>query len=312
MSKSSLGLVTHCDLKYLSRALALINSLRTQGESSPIYVLCHDSKSFDKLAALGLEEVYALGREEMFQSFPELVAAERDRTPLEFYYCFSPYLLKYLQNLGYENLVYLDSDLYFYGDLESPLALAKVYDVGIVPHRFESGYKHLVKYGIYNVGLVYFKNNEKASNVLNWWAESCINSTKLEVTVSSFGDQKYLEFFKLKNAEIFEYYLGGHNAAPWNCHTAALLPTGEIQIKGDDLLYFHFSSLRIYGRFARLGFSTYRKMPNRTMKNKVYRGYIRNVLFWEKAIGNPNRVDDRPLSLREIVNAIKYRDYIFI
>jgi lipopolysaccharide biosynthesis glycosyltransferase len=312
MSQNKLGLITHCDVNYLSRALALIHSLRENGESSPIHVLCHDSLSLEKLNELRLVGVYGISRSIIFESFSELVDAEETRTSLEFYYLFSPYLLKYLEQLGYEQLVYLDSDLYFFGSLESTLVPVQNFDVGIVPHRFDDIDAHLNMYGIYNVGLVYFKRNSLALETLEWWAKSCLQSTKLEVTEKAFGDQKYLDYFKLMKASVYVFNSHGHNTAPWNNRSAELLKAGDIGIRGEKLYYYHFSGLRIYRRFATLGFTSYRKKPNKIMKRNVYKRYIKDVVYWENVIGNPNRVDFRKIGLREILNAIRYRDVLFI
>ena len=312
MSQEQIGLITHCDINYLSRALSLIDSLRVQEDNSPVHVLCHDSSSFQRITELNLSKVYPMNRSDMYEKFPDLINAEKNRTSLEFYYCFSPFLLKYLQLLKYEKLVYLDSDLYFFDTITSTLSLSTGYDVGIVPHRFEKNDSNLNQYGVYNVGLVYFENNENAINTLDWWAESCLNSTKLEVTETSFGDQKYLDFFKDKQASIFEYRGHGDNAAPWNCNFAELINRDQIRIKGEALHYYHFSGLRIYRRFATLGFTSYRKKPNSIMKTRVYRRYIKQVIFWESQIGDPNRVDYRKITLREVFNAIRYRDLVFI
>jgi lipopolysaccharide biosynthesis glycosyltransferase len=312
MSQKKIGLITHCDINYLSRALALIHSLREHGEYAPIHVLCHDEFSLEKLNILGLDGVYAVSRSAMYQLFTELVDAEKTRSSLEFYYLFSPYLLKYLEKHDYEQLVYLDSDLYFFGSLESALSPVREFDVGIVPHRFDENDTHLNMYGVYNVGLVYFKNNSSALKTLDWWAESCLQSTKLEVTDISFGDQKYLEFFESMEASTYIFESHGHNTAPWNNHKAQLTAEDELSIRGDKLLYFHFSGLRIYRKFATLGFTSYRKKPNNIMKKYLYRKYINDVVYWEQAIGNPNRVDYRKIRFREILNAIKYRDLIII
>lgn len=312
MSQDKIGLITHCDINYLSRALTLIDSLRAQKYNSPVHVLCHDSLSFQQITQLNLSNVYPLKRSDIYEKFPELISAEKNRTSLEFYYCFSPFLLKYLQHLKYDNLVYLDSDLYFFNTPEKTLDLANGYDVGVVPHRFEINDSNLIQYGIYNVGLVYFKNNVNAIDTLEWWADSCIKSTKLEVTEISFGDQKYLDFFKGKRASVFEFLAHGDNAAPWNCNLAEIINCDEIVIKGAHLNYYHFSGLKIYRKFATLGFTSYRKKPNRIMKNRVYRRYIERVIYWESLIGNPNRIDYRKLKFREILNAIKYKDLIFI
>ncbi len=310
MSQNKLGLITHCDINYLSRALALINSLRENGESAQIHVLCHDLLSLEKLNELQLLGVNGISRSTMFQYFPELIEAEKTRNSLEFFYLFSPYLLKYLERLGYEQLVYLDADLYFFDSLESTIKLTDEYDVGIIPHRFEPRDSHLNKYGIYNVGLVYFKTNNKALKTLNWWAESCMRSTKFEITESAFGDQKYLDYFHLMGAKIFTNYSHGHNAAPWNCNSVEVTKLGEISVKGEKLFFYHFSGLKIYKKFATLGFTPFRKKPNRAMRRRIYKRYIQVVVSWEKIIDNPNYKNQRSLQILEIVHLIRHKDYV--
>lgn len=104
-------------------------------------------------------------------------------------------------------LVFIDPDFLFYNSPE-PL-FEKVYKSGsivITPHRFpkrredEKNAK-----GIYNAGIVFFKNDESARKCLEDWRLQCIDWCYLRFEDGKIGDQGYMNDWP-KNIKMFMNY----------------------------------------------------------------------------------------------------------
>ena len=303
--------VTHSDKNYLSRALALIASLRQHGSADNIFLFCNDEWTYESTPDFPDLGIRFVKTSDLRDEYPELDYAFNNRSILEFYYCISPFVVRYLIDKGYECVVYLDSDLYFYENPTPLISSLSTYDLGIVPHNFKPEHADLEKYGKYNVGMLFFWNTPSGLETLSWWQEACIDSTSSVLTRNSYADQKYLDQFPSLGARVHIFEDDGQNAAPWNCYSLTGYDQESFYLANSKVFYFHYSGLRIYKHFATLGFTTYRYKPNKTMK-KMYSSYINEVLFWEKSLGNPNRIDYRKRSVLDLVFAIKYGDYVLI
>ncbi len=303
--------VTHSDRNYLSRAFALIASMRHHATGDDIFLFCNDEWAYEKAADYSVLKIQAVKTSELRVEYPELEQAFKDRSILEFYYCISPFVVKYLIDKGYECVVYLDSDLYFYENPTPMISSLGAYDLGIVPHNFKPEHVDLEKYGKFNVGMMFFRNTISSLETLSWWQMACLESTSSILTKNSYADQKYLDRFPSMGSRVYIFEDEGLNAAPWNCYSLTGHDRDSFFLDSSKVFYFHYSGLRIYNRFATLGFTTYRYRPNRTMK-KMYSSYIREVLYWENVLGNPNRRDYRKRKFVDFAFALKYSDFVLI
>ena len=239
-----LTVVTHCDSNYLSRALSLVQSLQSNGFTGQIVVFTHDESACDKLSALSIVNLNVKMISELEEFFPEIIAARGNRKRIEFYYCITPFLLKYIQAKYPDTLsVYLDADLYFFLSLKEALAGIDSSVIAITPHRFTKANSHLEKYGLYNVGLVCFGTAHAATKVLDWWANRCLESTSQELSHGVYGDQKYLDRFEEISPEVKILSNSGINAAPWNLNDSGSTG-GRVWVDSgsgkSDLIFFHF------------------------------------------------------------------------
>jgi hypothetical protein len=303
--------VTHSDKNYLSRALALIASMRERKAADDIFLFCNDDWSYEKIQSCSDLNIRTIKTNELRVEYPELEQAFNDRSILEFYYCISPFVVRYLIDKGYECVVYLDSDLFFYENPTPLISNLAAYDLGIVPHNFKPEHIDLEKYGKFNVGMMFFRNTVSSLKTLSWWQTSCLESTSSQLTKNSYADQKYLDRFPSMGSKLYIFEDEGLNAAPWNCYRLTSQDQDSYYLTSSRVFYFHYSGLRIYNRFATLGFTTYRYRPNTIMK-KMYSQYIREVLYWENVLGNPNRRDYRKRRFLDFAFAFKYSDFVLI
>jgi hypothetical protein len=121
--------------------------------------------------------------------------------------------------------------------------------IAITPHRFPPALKNAEAYGIYNVGLVYFRRDANGSACLQWWRERCLEWCYDYLEGDRFADQKYLNHWptKFSNVKIIEH--PGINLAPWNLSGYQLtLRNGKVYTDDHPVLLYHFHGLKQVSR----------------------------------------------------------------
>ena len=305
--------VTHCDKNYATRAAALVTSMRQNGCTDLVCVVCHDEQAKAVVDSLKDLKLISFMLSEVEAYFPDLRVAQTNRSKLEYLFCLTPYLIEYTFLLhSNEIVIYIDSDIYFFASPTKALnSLRRDADVAIVPHRFIEESKYLERYGKFNVGWMAFRPTDESRKVLNWWREKCFESTSCIVTEESFADQKYLDQFTTISARISIANNLGENAAPWNCYSIDKIANARIAIRNEELIYFHFSGLRMYPNCTVLGYAGYGKRPSREMRSRIYKPYIKNLKHIENSLDFIPTQEPRSLMLREWIRTLYFSDIIF-
>ena len=245
---------TYFDSNYLMKGLAMLDSLQKYGGEHQVYVICLDNQALQIMEALALPHVQVLPLALIERKYPELRTAKKNRGAVEYYWTLTPVILEYLLQAvpAGDILVYLDSDLYFFSDLDpvfQEMAGASVY---IHAHNFPSDWQHLDVYGKYNVGMMAFRNDAEAHVVLEWWKRRCLEYTGREIIqtedgLSRFGDQKYLDYFQDISQSVRVAAHIGVGVAPWNVHGFALSTKqdGTPLVNGVPVIFYHNHSFAI-------------------------------------------------------------------
>jgi len=291
--------------------MALIESIRQTGNSSEIYVAAVDQETFTKIEKLALNRVKVILLKSIEFEFPELSSAKLNRTTLEYYFCLTPFLLKYIIAHTNNAIVgYIDADIWFYENPANIPNYVHEYDFSLVTHNFAKHLTHMNKYGINNVGFMYFRRNKKGIAALNWWADKCIESTSISNSEICYADQKYLDRIVELNAAIETFDGNGHNVAPWNCNKINIFENKIYTKDGATIKYYHFSGLRNYKNFSLLGFNSYAWCPNQNMKKYIYLNYIQSLRKWELILTSGIRGDSRKLGRRQVLKMLFFRDFL--
>lgn len=275
------------DLNYLSRGLALVESLRQQGDSSQILVLCLDKETRVLLEPLADSLLLTLATlADLVAEYPELLEASNDRSLIELYFTCSPFLLKYDQRNKPEGhlSIYLDADLYFFDDPRNVVDEIGDHSVAIIEHNYPWFLKSLgKKYGKYNVGLVVFKKDTDGSETLDWWASECITWCHDYPDTGKYADQGYLGKFQLVSNNLTVLSNRGFNLAPWNTASSHLsVKAGKLSVNSNTLTFFHFHGLRKFSHFwisSQLNFLS--PLPRREFK-QIYSPYVYHLEEVEK------------------------------
>ena len=245
-------MLTFCTLFnsiYLSRGLAMYNSLERCCSDFHLFVFAFDDKSLEYLKSLNLKYTTIISLQEFEDE--ELLSVKQTRSVGEYFWtCTSSALLYILKNYDVDHCTYIDSDLYFFS---SPQVL---YDelgddsILITPHHYTKKYDQSKKTGIYCVQYMTFKNDEKGLTALTWWRNACIEWCFSRFEDGRFGDQKYLDDWSERFEGVYVCENLGAGVAPWNMQQYEFAKDNDI-ITGTEfatgnkfeIIFVHFHSL---------------------------------------------------------------------
>jgi hypothetical protein len=282
---------TYFDESYLSRGLALYQSLQRHAPGSRLWVLCLSETSFVALSALNFPNLVLCRLADFEASDSELAATRSSRSSIEYYFTCSPAWLLYVldREPDAEWVTYLDSDLYFHASPEPIYAEMRQAAVAITPHRYPTKIAWMRKFGIYNVGWISVRQgDEEGRRVIEWWRKKCIEWCYDYVDGDRFADQGYLDAFPELSSRVKVIENAGVNLAPWNIDNYAITVTGDKVILDETwpLIFFHFQGLRKGLRF--FVFSSHRRYRARfsaEIREPIYKPYVNELLATERAIG---------------------------
>ncbi|MBI2061769.1 MAG: glycosyl transferase [Nitrospirae bacterium] len=270
---------TYFDHRYLARALALHQSLKRVCPPFQLWTLCMDTPSFDLLSKYAPPEIRPIALDTLERSHPELLEVKKSRSPVEYYFTCSPFLPYYILSTEPEVdlLTYLDADLFFYSDPAPLFEEMGKGSIGIIGHRFPPHLKGLEAYGIYNVGWLSFRKDERALECLRWWSARCMEWCYDRPEPNRFADQKYLDDWPSRFDGVVVLQHKGANVAPWNVGGSNLNMDGTAPlVDGDPLLFFHFHGLKhLAGRIYDPQLGRYHLHLNHGPLRALYRNYIR-------------------------------------
>ena len=211
---------TVSDYGYLSRGLALYNSLVEYTPEVCLHYLCIDGAAYRALKGLNLPamQVYDAQKMKEFKiGSSEYIPHSSNGYTEKQHYCWSlasRFLLFLLKRIGPGNIIYADADLCFYGDaaMIDREVVTNGGRVGIVPHLHNDRTDSV---GAYNVGAIYFTH--EALDVLQWWKSAVCNPRNPDFkNYGTCGDQKYLDLFQDRYKGVHVLGKTFSQGAPWN------------------------------------------------------------------------------------------------
>lgn len=265
---------------YLSRGLAMLESLHRVQPDAQIAVFCFDSKTHDVLKALVWDFVIPVSME-AFEN-DALKKVKPTRTLAEYCWTSTPSTLAYcLEKLGFDHCTYLDADLFFYHSPASAFSENPNASVLITDHRYTPKYDQSATSGRYCVQFMYFEKNRDGLKVLHWWRDACLEWCYNRFEDGKFGDQKYLDDWTTRFTGVYDLHNEGIGTAPWNVQQYDV-QKGPTLITSDGrrvpVIFYHFHALKLFENgFVDLG-------PydvNESVRKYIYSPYLDRLLHWE-------------------------------
>ena len=276
------------DSNYLTRGLAMYESLKAHCSNFHLYIFPFDDICYEILSKLDLEDVTLVSLKEFEDE--KLLSIKSDRTRGE--YCWtatSSTIFYVLTKFGLDHCTYLDADLYFYSSPEILLDEARDKSILITDHRYSDQYNRAYDCGKYCVQFVYFKNNQNGMNALKWWRDECIKWCYNRQEDGKFGDQKYLDDWPSRFNEVHELEHLGGGVAPWNVQQYNII-RGEENItiidkksqKSYPLVFYHFHELKFIERDIKVLLCGYELRKD--VIETLYLPYIHHLLAIKKSL----------------------------
>jgi len=227
------------DSNYLTRGLALYDSLVRSGDDFRIIIFCFDELCFQILGKLNLDRATLVPLTQ-FET-EELKKVKMQRTTAEYCWTCTPQVIDYsLVQFGLPEVTYLDADLYFFQSAE-PL-FRELGEGGnsvlITEHRYTPRYDQSAASGKYCVQFITFKADQAGRTVLDWWRDRCMEWCYARYEDGKFGDQKYLDDWttRFQGVHVLAHLGGG--VAPWNVQQYRV---GQgPSVNGIPVVFYHF------------------------------------------------------------------------
>jgi hypothetical protein len=280
---------TYFDCHYLARALVLYDSLKRQCAEFKLWMLCMDNESYAALTKLRLPGINLIKLEELERDDALLCKAKSNRSLLEYYFTCTPSLPLFILNHNHDVdlITYLDSDLYFFSNIEPIFDEIGHHSIAIIAHRFTEGFRKWEWNGIYNVGWVTFRRDANGLSCLNWWRERCIEWCYDRIEGNRFADQKYLDDWPTRFQNVVVLQHKGANLAAWNIGNYKLtLRDGTIFVDDQPLIFFHFHAFKqMAGWIYDTQLAKYKIIPCDIIVRNIFAPYLREVISRSKELG---------------------------
>lgn len=203
---------TVSDINYLIKGLTLYESLVRKSKNIKLHYLCIDKESFNFLKKIESSFLIVYDVEDLIKNDNKLQKLKENNYK---YFCWSlaSYFTNFLMTKNVGDITYIDSDIFFHEDIQIILDEIGDKEIGIFRHR-QFPMNSNPPEGLFNVGVVHFKNKKIGTHILKWWSDAVVNMKYPHL--STCGDQKYLDEFLNICPDDYLFIDGniGHGA-PW-------------------------------------------------------------------------------------------------
>lgn len=236
------------DHNYLTRGLALHESLVNNVPNFHLYILAMSNEAYNILSELKLKNVELISLQDFEDE--DLLKIKPSRTQTEYCWTVTPSLPLYCIKLNpdLDTINYIDADCYFFNSPEPIFEEMGKNSVLVIEHRFSPDKQDAEKTsGRFNVGLVCFRNDDIGIEVLQWWRKKCNEWCFFRFEDGKLGDQLYLNQWPqiFQRIHILKNIAAG--VAPWNIWNYSFSSSnGKPMINKTPVIFFHFHKFKMH------------------------------------------------------------------
>lgn len=226
-------------------------------------------------------------------------------TLTEFCTSIKPRFIEYFFERGYERVIYLDPDTFFFSDIKIIYDDLEKYDIVLSPHILsvpsvevpdieEPGF---LNYGIYNLGFIAVKNTDKTLQIMKWWSNRLEKYAFIDLAKGLFTDQIWMNFIPsfMSNQECLISRNKGYDVAPWNYFEREIIKNGDhYNVKFRNVSEDTEPNLLVFAHFSGYDYSL-------LAKGEVL----------QKTQPNLRKYEDISMLLDDYIIAIKNRESVF-
>lgn len=246
MPHNQIHLCSVLDSNFLLKGLTLYESIKANHPNFRLHLLCLDENAYINALRFQNANLVVYTVSSFLAKEPKL-QKHRQTNYNYFCWCLASYFSEILLKDGKPSITYVDSDVFFHRDIAVIFDEIKDSDIGVFRHRmFNLNENH--PEGLFNVGVVYFRNTNLGANSLKWWSDSVLNQRYPHL--ATCGDQKYLDAFysNCRHGLFIDGEIG--HGAPWHWQ---LYDLSNYEIDGtigwngkkQNLVFTHFSQFYI-------------------------------------------------------------------
>ena len=166
-----------------------------------------------------------------------------------------PTFLKSLFARGFDQVVYLDPDIFVYQELESVFSALQEHAIVVTPHSLSPNPDDIqsevifLMGGVFNLGFVALSKCAETDRFLSWWEQRCLDFAYNEPRKGMFVDQKWMNLVPCFFDKVKILKQPGCNMAFWNLHERHLSSeNGSLTVNQTcPLEFFHFSGISVDG-----------------------------------------------------------------
>ncbi|MEI7463093.1 MAG: glycosyltransferase family 2 protein, partial [Candidatus Taylorbacteria bacterium] len=275
-----------CTVNYSAYAGTLSDSLKSAGHNEPHYVLIVDYDEKYKVIIERFKFTPVYLHELQIPKIDELI---KKYSAFELSNVLKPFFMEWLlkDHKEINNLVYLDTDIYVYSQLNEVfdyLNKNKQVSVILTAHFGDyesyaelSGYKFektIFAYGLYNGGFFTLKNDQNSLQFLGWLKNKLFDYCYDALNEYMFVDQKILDFAPILFEFVGVYKNKTYNVAYWNYPSNLIREEQEVYYVGKEkLVFFHFSQLKPDAQDITINFYRDISSENRQIFGKMASDY---------------------------------------
>ncbi|WP_173009227.1 putative nucleotide-diphospho-sugar transferase [Methylobacterium sp. P1-11] len=161
-----------------------------------------------------------------------------------------PYFFEHLFKMGYESIIYFDSDIAVFNSLDRYFALMENgADFVVTPHFLEPvtaadqpDEVAILLHGTFNLGFIGIRNSSTAVPIVRWWARMLEHNCVTMIEEGVFADQKFIDLVPSFTSRYVIIRDPGANYAYWNMSRRLVKSVnGEFFVNDSVLMFCHFS-----------------------------------------------------------------------
>jgi hypothetical protein len=184
--------------------------------------------------------------------------------------------LTFLLEEGHEKVIYLDPDVALFSSLDRVIEGLDSSSVLLTPHQVQpedsagplENERSGLRYGVFNLGFLAVKNDEKGLAVARWWNDRLWRFCIDDPANGLFTDQKWFDLAPCLFDGIGVLRDPGYNVASWNLNRRNISIRNEIMVNDvHRLVFFHFTKVRGIGDLM-------------LQRNAIDWGPVKEVYLW--------------------------------
>lgn len=240
---------------YYPKALALYKSIKEYDTGIHLYALIADNRPIPGTIDLpeGIKIIYAKDLAD-YPFVDELYRKYAHHDMDSFRWSLKPVFISYLLDNGFDKVLYLDCDMFFFNDYHFLLAELDTAPILLTPNWINAdpltdkdSFFSLFTSGFFSAGFI--GANKEGIPALKWWAAACHFMMGEHIEHGIRADQKYLDVFPVKFGDTKIIRHKGCNIGAWNYEECKReLVNGTVLINGEfPVVFIHFDDMLVQG-----------------------------------------------------------------